>query len=246
MYEPILETLGLDAKEARVYEHILHFGQSRVTPILRAVPIKRGDLYNVLRRLEQKKLIEPIKDIKKLTYTPTDPQALETLAKAKERKLTEAKDSIATLYGIYNLAMGKPGIRFFEGIDGIKQVLNDSLNATTEILAYSDIDGLLKHLRKYAVWYAAERRRKKIRERAIVSDTPVARKYLSGYNKEVTQIAFVPHTKYRFSLEMNIYDNKVFYATLREPFIAVLIEDKAIADTHRAIFEHNWASTVLY
>ncbi|HEY4497453.1 MAG TPA: hypothetical protein VJC20_01700 [Candidatus Paceibacterota bacterium] len=104
---------------------------------------------------------------------------------------------------------------------------------------------MLKHLKKYASWYAVERRKRKIRERAIVPDTPTARKYLDAYNKEVTQIAFVLYSKYRFSLEMNIYDSKVTYVTFREPFISVLIEDKAIADTHRAIFEHNWASAIL-
>jgi len=40
---------------------------------------------------------------------------------------------------------------------------------------------------------------------------------------------------------MDIYDDKVLYVALREPFMGVLIEDKTIADTQRAIFELGWA-----
>jgi hypothetical protein len=60
---------------------------------------------------------------------------------------------------------------------------------------------------------------------------------------EMTRVKFIPHYKFKFALEMNIYDNKVAYTTFEEPLIAVVIEDKAIADTERAIFELSWANS---
>ena len=147
---------------------------------------------------------------------------------------------------LYNLALGKPNVQFFEGIEEVKRAIFRSLSAHTEILAYSGIDNLVLHLKKYALWYAGERRRKEIHERSIIPDTPVALEYMKDYSRDVTEILFVPHKEVNFDMEINVYDNIVFYSTFREPFIAVMIEDKEIANAQRAIFELNWkwASTL--
>lgn len=242
MLEPILKAAGLDQKEAQIYEEIVRSGKTTVASLLGKTPVKRGDLYNVLRRLEARKLIYPVPEIKKLTYAAADPEAIERAVRANERAVDEAKERLSSLYSLYNLGMGKPGVRFAQGIEGVKEFFNDTLNARTEIVGYADVDGWMNHLEKYAIWYAAERRRRKIWERVIIPDTTIARRYLSTYNKEVTDIRFVPHEKFKFFLEMNIYDNKVLYVTFREPFISILVEDQAIADTERAIFELSWLS----
>jgi len=240
MIEPVLRAAGLDSKEAQVYEQILRVGKITPAALLEKIQIKRGDLYNVLRRLEERKLIYSLPDAKKLTCAAAPPEAIEQIIKAKERNLEDAKGRLSMLSSLYNLGMGKPNVRFAEGIEGIKEIFNDTLTAKTEIVSYADVDGWMKYLEKYAIWYAAERRRRKIKERAIIPDTPEAKKYMAGYNMEVTKIKFIQHEKFQFSLEMNIYDNKVSYVTFREPFISVLIEDQAVADTQRAIFELSW------
>ncbi len=240
MLENVLKTIGLSPKEIKVYETLLQGGKSTPAQLLQKVNLKRGDLYNVLKKLEKKQLIYHLPEEKKLTYVPSPPEKAEQMLKHLERSVELAKSGLPLLYSLYNLGVGKPGIRFFQGIEGIKEVFNDSLTAKTEILAYSDNDGLLRTIKKYAIWYAAERRRRKIWERAIVPDTPVAKAYIASYDMAVTRIKFVPHETFKFSLEMNIYDNKVFYVTFREPYIAVIIEDQAVADTQRAIFELSW------
>jgi len=240
MLEPLLQAAGLDPKEAQVYEQILRNGQESPATLLKTIPIKRGDLYNVLRRLDEKKLIYTLPKTKKLTYGALAPDTIEQSIKSQERVIKDVKEQISLLYSFYNLGVGKPGVRFAQGIEGIKEIFNDTLNAKTEIVGYADIDGWLTHLETYAVWYARERRRRKIRERVIIPDTPRAKEYITSYNKSMTEIKFVPHQKFQFSLELNVYDNKVAYVTFREPFISILIEDQAIADTQRAIFELNW------
>lgn len=243
MFNSTLQVADLNEKEALVYTHIVRSGKSTAADLLRATTVKRGDLYNVLRRLEEKRFIFALPDAKKLTYAASDPEVIERAVTAQERLVQDSKLELPLLFSAYNLASGKPGIRYFEGVEGIKEAYQDSLTATTEILAYADADGVLRVLgKKYAAWYAAERRRRKIRERLIVPDTALARRYFAGYDMAMTQHAFVPHEKFAFAAEMNIYDHKVFYTTFREPYIAVLIEDRAIADTQRAIFELGWSA----
>jgi sugar-specific transcriptional regulator TrmB len=242
MLESVLRIAGLDQKEAQIYELILRYNKVNPAKILEKVPIKRGDLYNVLKRLENKRLIHPLPSEKKLTYVALSPDAIEESIKTKERTVEEAKAQLSSLFSLYNVGAGRPVFSFALGLDGIKEIFNDSLTTRTEILSYADVDGWMKHLKNYAVWYAAERRRKKIYERVIIPDTPMALKYMETYDLKVMAAKYIPHKKYKFALEMNIYDNKVTYVTLREPFVSILIEDQTVADTQRAIFEMNWAS----
>lgn len=237
-----LKTAGLDDKESLVYEEILRHSPINTGLLLKKLNIKRGDLYNVLKRLEKDKFIEPLPEFKKLTYKVTDPEVVEHAVKTRERHLSEAKENLSLIYSLYNLNLGKPGVRFAQGIEGIKEIFNETLKSQTEIVGYGDVDGWLTHLEKYAKWYGGERLRRNIKEKIILPDTPATKEYLANYDKSVTEVKFVSHDKYKFSLEMNIFDNKVIYATLREPFIALLIEDKSIADTQRAIFEIAWES----
>ena len=238
---PILKSAGLNDKESLVYEEILRKGPINTAFILKRVNIKRGDLYNVLKRLEEQKLIYRVPEFKKLTYSVSDPEIIEAAIKTKERNLGEAKEGISLIYSLYNLNIGKPGVRFAQGIDGIKEIFNETLKAKTEIVGYGDVDGWLTHLEKYAKWYSKERLCRNIKDRIILPDTSKAREYLSNYDKKVTDVKFVSHEKFKFSIEMNIFDDKVVYATLREPFIALLIEDKSIAETQRAIFDLSWS-----
>lgn len=242
MLEPVLKAAGLDEKESKVYEQIVRGGKTAVGSLLEGVQIKRGDLYNVLRRLEKKKLIYAVPEMKKLIYAAADPEVIERTVRANERALEEAKERLSSLYSLYNLGVGKPGLRFAQGLEGIKEFFSDTLNSKTEIVSYADWEGWDRYLYKYAVWYAAERRRRKIKERVIIPDTLSARQYMKNYNAEFTDFRFVPHEKFKFSLEMNIYDDKILYVTFREPFISILIQDQAIADTQRAIFELGWRS----
>jgi len=239
---PILEMAGLDPKEALVYEEILQNGKIAVLNIAKNLNIKKGDLYNVLNRLEKQKLIYPLKEYKRLTYSVTNPEVLEGAILAKEKNIKEAKNRLFELFSLYNLNKGKPGIRFAQGIEGIKKIFNETLKSKTEILAYADASGWLTHLPQYTKWYATERIRKNIKERVIITDTARAQEYMRSYDAKVTKYKFISHDKYNFSMEMDIFDNKVVYATLREPFIALMIEDKEIADTQRSIFELTWNS----
>jgi len=242
MIAPVLQMAGLDSKEARVYEEILQNGKIAVLNILKNLDIKKGDLYNILGRLEDKKLIYPLPEYKRLTYSASNPEIIERAILEKEKDLEEAKGRMFELFSLYNLNKGKPGIRFAEGLEGVKKIFNETLKSKTEILAFADGEGWITHLPKYTKWYEGERIKRNIPERVILPDTKITTEYIKSYNTKVTEFKFIPHGKYNFSMEKDIFDNKVIYATLREPFIALLVEDKEIADTERAIFELAWDS----
>lgn len=242
LINPVLQTAGLDPKESMVYEEILQNGKIAVVNILKNLNLKKGDLYNVLGRLEDKKMVQSLPEYKRLTYTVSDPQVIEQAILEKEKNIEEAKGRMFELFSLYNLNKGKPGVRFAEGKEGIKKLFNETLKSKTEIVGYADAEGWIVNFSEYTKWYGRERIKKNIKERIIITDTPKTVEYMKDYDAKVTQFKFLPHQQYKFSMEKDIFDDKVIYATMREPFIAILIEDKEIADTERAIFELSWNS----
>lgn len=60
------------------------------------------------------------------------------------------------------------------------------------------------------------------------------------HNKEEMRTAFlIPEEKFRFSPEINIYDNKVMIASWREK-LGIIIESAEIADAMKKIYELSW------
>ena len=66
-------------------------------------------------------------------------------------------------------------MQFFEGEEGIKKVLEDSLYSKEEISSYADITSIQKYIPKINEWYVDQREKKGIKKKGILLDTPEAR-----------------------------------------------------------------------
>jgi len=249
MYIQPLIHAGLTEKEALLYAKMLETGPLTVGKLLKQVPYKRGDLYNILYSLRDKSLIaEEVKD-GLLTFTLTEPSKLEDLLRTREEQVQMSRKNISSLMpelqSLYNLSLKRPGVRFFEGKEGAWKVLEDSLTSKTEIYSITDIDSIIKYIGDLNEKYAKKRARLHLKKRGLVLDTPFARNYLKEYYRDVTEIKLInPNTDHLFESIMQIYDTKVSYITLTEKnMIGVIIEDPIINRMHRILFDTLWNTT---
>jgi hypothetical protein len=141
--------------------------------------------------------------------------------------------------------VGKPGVRFYEGLEGIKQVLKDTLvnNQQKSLLTFSDVGGYAQYLSEWNTkYYAPERQAKKIFEKVIIPNSQGALDYMKDYKgSEVTEILFIDNDLYPFSTEVNIYENKVSFVTFSpRVHVGVIVESKEIAETMTSIFNFTW------
>src|SRR3989338_10019358 len=97
MYREILIQAGLDDKEVLVYEALLACGQANVKALLADVSLKRGDVYNILYRLRDKKLIK--EGFKRgITYFSLEsPGRIEELIAERRERFTQTEKSLAEL-----------------------------------------------------------------------------------------------------------------------------------------------------
>ena len=135
-------------------------------------------------------------------------------------------------------------MQFFEGMDGIKKILDDSLASKTEIYSYADIESINKYIPDLNREYVAKRERLKIKKRGIVLDTPFNREFLSSYHKKVTETKFIKLSTPPFQTVMQIYDNKISYLTLDvKKIVGAIITDPHIYQMHKSLFEYLWTIT---
>lgn len=245
MYKDILVQANLSSNEAVVYEYLLKNGESPAGLIIKKTPLKRGVIYNVLDELINKGLATKKVKNKVALFLPNHPEKLREYLEQHEAEITKAKNSLEAnlpaLVSDFNLVSGRPGVRYFEGIEGVKKVLWDSLNTKGEILTYGDIETIVNYIDKINQKYVEERDRLGIKKRAILLDSFFARDYLKTYHRQTTDMKFIDYKKYNFSPIVEIYDNKVSYVTLTDGIkIGVIIEDKNIYQLHKSLFEFTW------
>jgi len=244
MYEEILIKAGLTGDQARLYEALLKNGVLPASKAALKAGIKRALGYKVIEQLVLIGLVEKI-DKKVALYAATHPSKIKELIQKKGDELRTIESTLAGAIGPmisdYNLTSGKPNVQFFEGEEGVRKVLEDSLYSREEILSYADITSIQKYIPKINEWYVELREKKQVKKRAILLDTPEARQTLSTYHRTITDSKLIKLNTPPFESIMQIYDGKISHITLsKDQMIGIIIEDPSIYEMHKALFNFTW------
>jgi sugar-specific transcriptional regulator TrmB len=239
----ILTKSGLSKNESKVFLVLLELGRGTVTQITRKAGLNRTTGYDILDNLVTKGLASISGKEPKQEYIAESPDKiiflLEKEIDDKKEKLGELKKILPEMKSLHNVA-GRPKVRFYEGVQGLKDVYEDTLNSSEPIRAYASVDDMHTGLPNYFPEYYERRAGKGIEIRAIIPNTPIGRERKSLDPKEKRETALVPKDKFDFTPEINIYDNKVMIASWREK-LGIIIESTEIADAMKKIYELAWA-----
>lgn len=257
MLKSILQKIGLTEKDSEVYLACLELGTQPASVIAKKAGLKRPTTYLILEGLLKRGLVSEYTGSNVKFFTAVSPEYLLNYVEKQRRELTshqrELEQYLPQFQSLSNPYSLNPKVRFYEGVEGVERVMDDTLTASPKngILTFSSIDRWLIHegLSEYIKNYARRRSvDKKIPLRGIVIDTPMARQYLEqDYtgDTEITQTRWFPKEISNFHNEINIYDNKVAICSIgRHELLGVIIESQEIAESQRSIFELAWnAST---
>lgn len=241
--EESLVKSGLSENESKVFLVLLELGKGTVTQITRKAGLNRTTGYDILDNLVTKGLASISGKEPKQEYLTESPDKiislLENQIKEKTEQLKKIKSVLPEIKSLHNVA-GRPKVRFYEGVQGLKDVYEDTLTSHEPIRAYASVENMHMGLPGYFPEYYKRRAGKNIAIRAIIPDTETGRERKSFDTKEMRETALVPKDAFDFSPEINIYDNKVMIASWREK-LGIIIESTEIADAMKKIYELAWA-----
>jgi DNA-binding MarR family transcriptional regulator len=132
MNEEILQEAGLTKAEATIYVLLVKNSPSSPPKLADFANESRTNTYKLLDSLEEKGLVTRDDTQKKLRYWANNPTTLlENLKKQRAEMETAEKrfqDSLPTMIDEYFKHSEQPSIRYFHGIDGIRQIYQDQLD----------------------------------------------------------------------------------------------------------------------
>lgn len=237
-----LKKIGLSDKEAKVYVALLELGKASVQDIAKKAGVNRATTYLMIESLQTRGLAYKTQVGKRTHFAANSPEKLTHVLDEKRKKLEDEADDIKELLpelkALYADSPEKPKIRFYEGKEGIKEILNDVFESgVKEMLEIYTSDYVKTVLTVDEVSEIVRRRVEKgIRGRGIYtrSEGPHAESH------PLTELRYVPADRFPILSDIIIYGDRVALFAFQGKQIGIIVENPAFAKTFETIFELAW------
>ena len=235
--------IGLTEKEADIYLSVLAGGPDSVRAIAAKAGINRGTAYDILKSLVQQGAVSYYHKEKKQYFVAEPPEKLLNVLRQKIETLEGSRAGLETalpeLRSLYDTGGAKPTTKLYEGIAGIRTVLEDVLASCAggqkAYAAYSSAD-----LRPVLYEAYPSFTKNRIKQGVFVRVIALGQ---GGGEAELSERRWLTRDEGAPTYIL-IYDDKIAAISLGRAGKpqAVLIEDAAVAATQRIIFEHLWST----
>jgi len=243
-----LKKAGFSEKEALIYTHLIRLGSQPASIIAERANINRTTTYDIIETLTKRGLIASIKKDGITYFKALDPKELinylerEKVEHTKkiEKQQKEIEELLPALISLENPESTKPKVTFYEGEKGMRQAYEDTLTSSETILAYANVEEMHKGLPNFFPEYYKRRAiEKKIRIKCIAPNNKTSIERSKHDKKEKRETLLIPKSEFDFSPEINIYEDKVLFASWREK-MAIIIKSKEIAEFHKKMYRLAW------
>lgn len=246
-----LKKIGLSENEAKVYLALLEMGSATADEVAKKAGVKRPTTYVQFEDLMSKGLVSSFEKIvkkggaEKTFFRAEDPDHLQKLfetenKKAKERMLVLEK-SLPELGRLFQFAGSRPKVRFFEGKEGFKTGQDEFLKniKSKEVFSISNADNMFSLFPGHQDSYVPKRVKKGIKSKLIY--TSKRGHFLKESDSEMLRESkFIESEKFPFECDLIVYDDVLHISTLHENPVGIIISDKDIAASMRALFDLLW------
>ncbi len=258
-----LQQFGFTETEAKIYLTGIKYSSISVSELVKQTQINRTTIYHALETLAQKGLCarkqiigRPARNhdnrgsvAGRQEFTMTEPTNIGNLLNEKIIELEKRKETLADILPLLTLAKQKTGrmaVSHYEGIDGIKLVVEDALyckGGHWDIIApvknfFSEFD------KTYANYFVETRKQRRLIARSLweaaLSPQNLTPEVLKERNPRI--LPKIMHGK--FKSVICLYDDKVLVISSLGELYAVLIQSQEFFETMSAIFDGLWEGAV--
>jgi len=235
-YRNLIRSIGLNDSEVAVYLAALEGGPAQAQVLVKKSGFSRPATYLAIEQLMQKGLMSSVLKGKRNVYAAEPPERLVNFGKSRlddmQVKIGEVENVLDELRLMQKGE--RPTVKYFQGPEGLKAIMRDlvaSKPETTEEIV--NIDAL------YRVFSGKE-----LEEAQKILDKSKAkgRALLSGKVsavRENIEAKLLPK-EFAFDGDLLVYGDKVAMVSYTDRIMGVVIENAAMAQTYRVLFELAW------
>jgi sugar-specific transcriptional regulator TrmB len=253
MLESLLDEAGLNDKERAAYLALLSCGLRQTSFIARRASLNRGTAYVALHSLLRKGLVTKTVRRKVQYFSVKDPESLLRFVGGQITNLQEKygrlQNEIEKLRQLMKPAGAAPVFEIFEGAEGARAALEDTLHVKEGVLraflSLSDVQEFLGF--RWFDEYASRRIKNKIGLKAIRTRekdkeakrvNALAKKYITK-KADLREIRHVSDDL-AFPITMYVYDDKITIISSKQENFALIIRSNELSQMQRKLFDLFW------
>lgn len=243
MIDKDLQALGLNEKEAKVYLASLELGQATVQNIAAKASIKRPTTYFIIESLMERGLMSSFYQGKRQYFLAETPERIADVIDKEISDLEIRKESfkrlLPELQSLNNRNKSKPVVKYYEGKEGILTMVSEHIKTSRNQETFSAFsrDAILECMTEEDLARVRkERLHHKVKVRAIYT-------WDNGnleQNIPDTNVIKLSSKDFPVSCDIAVYEDKVRIASFRDRVMGIVIEDKEIAKSFKAVFKLAW------
>lgn len=237
--ESLLNQLGLTDDEINIYLLSLKKGALTLQQVQNDLALTLLSINSAVDELIRKNILSRSSKGDENYIQSEHPEKVITVLQQnlsnQQRALEDLKNYKAELES--DMSAEIPSVKFFEGKQGLFEMLDEfnAMKTPEALLIFSPEHVHEAFSDEERTTQISRRIEKKISTRSIRSSLKDA-----PCEMDLSKQKIIPAEKFPMLSDIEIYDDKVAIASLKEPYHGVIIESKSIADSFRSIFELAW------
>lgn len=242
-YTQVLMQAGLNGSQALIYETLLKTGPLKASSLATRTPFKRQLTYKLLEELVEIGLVVKQEQKGKVAiFEPAHPLKLKDFIEKQQEKAKAAELAVSGMMEKltldYNSVFGRPGVKFYEGKEGIIKIYETLLENGKNIDSIEDKGEMASFIPEYSRKYPKLRVKRNIFNRVIApSDNPIN----ESSKVLMRETRSIPTESFPFRMDIKIAGQLVSLITFhKDNPVGILIDNPEIADNFKILFDLIW------
>jgi sugar-specific transcriptional regulator TrmB len=236
----------LNDNEKKVLTSLYRLEEGSVAKISKDTLINRTTLYPILENLANNGLVSKVKLEGKTIFQPISEVDFIEWAKRKELEIKKINESLLNWVKTQTKSSKSSlitDVKYFEGHEGVKTLLNDTWRENPQKIIYSltDYEKAYGAMEKFfREEYFPQRINHGVKVVSLSTESIIGKKEAKEAEKFLREVRFIKLSR-DFDIEINIYNDKLaLIAYDKKNPSGVLIKNEKIAEAMKNIFEYLW------
>lgn len=245
--EKILKKLGLKDEEIEIFIFLLENNQQSAGVLAKKVGLSRPSVYGFLNKLKNKGLVIESQKNNIKVFSAVSKENIEDILDEEINLLEKSKIEIDKVFSNLNKEQFSvaPKFQFFEGIEGVKQILKDMLlYRDINTKAYWPISLMVAILgQDFFIKFNKERIKRNIYTQAIWPENKtldIKKNTYLGVGKDFKREIRIAPKDIDFTMGYWIYQNKIAFLSSKKESFGFIVESKELIKTLSSQFDLIW------